>query len=460
MLRIFTQYFPKRTLFLLVSENLLILGTIHLAALIMAGDDGRLFEGLVPKSLLITLVCQLSLHYNDLYNLQLIKDGRELVIRLLQSLGVSSILVATIYLFFPSMLLGQGVFALAVLILLVFLVLWRVAFSRMNQLRELKRSALILGTGELARKLAAEILSRPETGIRIAGFVSDDVEMVGQSIVNPLVLGHTGQLRDLLEKEKATTVIVAMPQSRGTLPVEELLDLKLRGVFIEDATSLYEKITGKIAVENLRPSLLIFSEGFKKSQLTHLYKRISGVVFSVIGLIIFFPVMAVVAIMIKLESAGPVLFRQKRAGENGRIFELLKFRSMYEDAEAQSGPVWAQQNDARVTRVGRWIRSLRLDELPQFINVLRGDMNFVGPRPERPHFVQQLSEIIPYYNQRHSVKPGITGWAQIKFRYGNTIEDTIEKLRYDLFYIKNMSIWLDAFIIFQTIKIVLLGKGV
>lgn len=460
MLHIFSQYFPRRALFLLLSENVLILGAIQLAALIKLNDASLFAVGLVPKALLITLVCQLCLHYHDLYNMQLVRDGRELVVRLLQSMGVSSILVASIYLLFPSTFLGQGVFVLAVFILLGVLVLWRTAFFWINQRLEFKQPVLILGTGELAKKLATEILRRPDVGLRIVGFLSDDPKTVGQSVVNPLVLDHTSRLCQVLEKEKVNTVVVAMPEGRGKLPVEALLDLKLRGVSIEEATGLYEKITGKIAVENLRPSWLIFSEGFKKSQLTHFYKRVSGIVFSVIGLILFSPAIVVVVALIKLGSRGPVLFRQTRVGENGRVFEILKFRSMEHNAEARTGPIWAQQNDVRVTRVGRWIRGLRLDELPQFINVLRGDMSFVGPRPERPHFVKQLSEMIPYYNQRHTVKPGITGWAQIKFRYGNTVEDTIEKLQYDLFYVKHMSISLDLFVIFQTIKIVLLGKGV
>ena len=319
---------------------------------------------------------------------------------------------------------------------------------------------LILGTGELATKLAAEILSRPEVGVRIVGFVSTEPEMVGKSLAGPKVLGTISDLFGLVDRERVDQVVVGMPDSRGKLPVAELLDLKLRGIYIEEATTLYEKITGKIAIENLRPSWLIFSEGFRKSKFTHFNKRVYGIVLSLLGILVCLPLMIVVALLIRLDSPGPALFRQKRVGENGKIFDLLKFRSMFHDAESKTGPIWARQNDSRVTRVGKWIRSIRLDELPQFINVLRGDMSFVGPRPERPHFVHQLTERIPYYNQRHTVKPGLTGWAQIRFKYGNTLEDTVEKLQYDLFYIKNMSISLDLFIIFQTIKIVLLGKGV
>jgi len=239
----------------------------------------------------------------------------------------------------------------------------------------------------------------------------------------------------------------------------ELLDLKIRGVSIEEATSFYERITGKIALENLRPSWLIFSPGFRKSRVSLFLHTSVGIILSLLGLLICLPLMIVIAVLIRLDSEGPVFFRQARVGKDNKIFQLLKFRSMFVNAEEKTGPVWATKNDARVTRVGRIIRRLRLDELPQFLNVLRGEMSFVGPRPERPEFVDELSQGIPYYNQRHTVRPGITGWAQVKYQYGASVGDAVEKLQYELFYIKNMSIMLDFYIIFQTARIVLLGKG-
>ena len=277
--------------------------------------------------------------------------------------------------------------------------------------------------------------------------------------MNPSVIGHIGELAEIVKRERVERVVVAMREGRGKMPVVDLLDLKMKGISIEEATTLYEKITGRIAVENLRPSWLIFSDGFKKSKVSHFYKRLFAIILSIIGLILFFPVMIILTILVKFDSKGPVLFRQDRVGENGRIFQLLKFRSMFEDAETNTGPIWAKENDTRITRVGRFIRKVRLDELPQFINVLRGDMSFVGPRPERAHFVQQLSEKIPFYNLRHTVKPGITGWAQINCQYGGSLDGTLEKLQYDLYYIKHLSIPLDFMIIFQTIKIVLQGRG-
>ncbi|MCI0621738.1 MAG: sugar transferase [Acidobacteria bacterium] len=462
MLKVFNQYLPSRTLFLLVSETVLILAGILLAAAIQSshGQDSKLLEEAeVLKALLIAFVCQLCLYYHDLYDLQIVKERGELFARLLQAMGVWSILIAGIYVLFPSMFLGQGVSILAVFLLLVSLVAWRVAFFWLSQRTALATSTLILGTGDLARKIAAEVSSRPEVGIRIVGFVSEDRTLVGKSIVNPTVLGEVADLGTIVDQERVSEVVVAMPEGRGRLPFTELLDLKLKGLSIIEATSLYEKLTGKIAVESLRPSWLIFSEGFRKSPITHFYKRLFGILFSTFGLIVLMPVMVLVALLIKLDSRGPVLFRQKRVGEGGKTFDLLKFRSMHVDAEAASGPVWAQKDDSRITHVGKFIRKVRLDELPQFINVLKGDMSFVGPRPERPHFVAQLGEKIPYYSQRHTVKPGITGWAQVRYHYGGSIGDTIEKLQYDLYYIKHMSIALDLLIIFQTIKIVLLRRG-
>jgi sugar transferase (PEP-CTERM system associated) len=462
MLKLFNQYLPSRILLLLVSEGVLILAGILLAAAIQASrshSPSGLGESSLPKILLIAFACQLSLYYHDLYDLQIVKERRELFVRLLQAMGVWSILVAGIYVLFPSMFLGEGVSVLAVFVLLFVLIAWRVAFLWLSQRRVLSKSTLILGTGDLARRIADEVLRRPEVGIRIVGFVGEDRSLVGKSIVNPIVLGDIAELGSIVSQECVDEVVVAMPEGRGRLPFTTLLNLKLSGLSIVEATNLYEKLTGKIAVESLRPSWLIFSEGFRKSPITHFYKRLFGILLSAVGLILFMPVMVLVALLIKLDSQGPVLFRQRRVGENGKVFDLLKFRSMRVDAEADTGPVWATKDDYRITRVGKIIRKARFDELPQFINVLKGDMSFVGPRPERPHFVEQLIDKIPYYGQRHTVKPGITGWAQVKYHYGSSIDDTLEKLQYDLYYIKHMSMSLDLLIIFHTIKIVLLRRG-
>jgi sugar transferase (PEP-CTERM system associated) len=253
-------------------------------------------------------------------------------------------------------------------------------------------------------------------------------------------------------------IIVALDERRGKFPLEQLLYCRLKGIRVDDGVAFTEQMAGKLSVENLHPSFLIFSDGFKRSAILKKLKRGLDILGSVLGLTVSIPVSLIVSIAIKLDSMGPILYRQERVGKDGEIFLLLKFRSMYTDAE-ENGPVWARVDDERITRVGRIIRKLRLDEIPQMLNVLKGDMSFVGPRPERPFFVDTLLNEIPFYSERHVIKPGITGWAQIRYRYGASKEDALQKLKYDLYYIKHMSTILDLIIILETIKIVLVGKG-
>jgi sugar transferase (PEP-CTERM system associated) len=276
--------------------------------------------------------------------------------------------------------------------------------------------------------------------------------------VNPSIIGTPADIQRLVSKHNVDRIFVGLSDRRGRLPVQELLRAKLRGVRVEDVNTVYERLTGKLLLEDIRPSWLIFSDGFRASRWTRISKRSFDVVMAIVGLVIGGPLMLLTALAIWIESGRPVLYRQERAGENGRVFTLNKFRSMRKDAE-QGTPIWARTDDDRVTRVGRLIRKTRLDELPQLWNVLRGDMSFVGPRPERPFFVAQLASQIPLYEQRHAVRPGITGWAQVKYRYGASIEDAYEKLRYDLYYVKHMSLAFDLTILFDTIKVVLFAKG-
>jgi sugar transferase (PEP-CTERM system associated) len=266
-------------------------------------------------------------------------------------------------------------------------------------------------------------------------------------------------LMEVVHKQKVHRVIVAMPDRRGTIPMQELLDLRMQGVKIEEATTWLEKISGKIEVENLYPSWLVYGEGFRRSTPFIVIRRALSISISLIGLILALPLLPFIMLAIRLDSTGPVFYTQTRVGKAGRTFKVVKFRTMRQDAEATNGPQWAGDNDPRVTRVGKFLRSSRLDEIPQLWCVLKGDMAFVGPRPERPEFIEMLSKQIPYYGVRHMVRPGLTGWAQIKYKYGSTVEDSREKLQYDLFYIKNASIGLDLLIMFQTVKTVLLRRG-
>ncbi|MEZ5287552.1 MAG: TIGR03013 family PEP-CTERM/XrtA system glycosyltransferase [Vicinamibacterales bacterium] len=320
---------------------------------------------------------------------------------------------------------------------------------------------LIVGTGTAAVTLARELFERrSELGVELVGFVDNDASKVGHSLINPGIIGTVGDIPSIVRSRRVDRVVVSLPDARGKLNMDELLAMKINdGVRFDHLASVYERYTGKIAVENLRPSWLIFSEGFAKSAWWDVVKRLSDVVLATIGLILAAPLMAMVAALLRLTSPGPVLYSQTRVGRDNHPFTIHKFRSMRTDAEATSGAVWSVENDPRVTPVGRFLRRTRLDELPQLWNVLRGDMSFVGPRPERPEFVAGLTEKIPYYGQRHVVRPGLTGWAQVRHRYGSTVDDAQEKLQYDLFYIKHMSFAFDVYIVFETVKTVLVRGG-
>jgi sugar transferase (PEP-CTERM system associated) len=305
--------------------------------------------------------------------------------------------------------------------------------------------------------LAREIRLRKDLPLTVVGAVAENAETTG-GLGLPMV-GTLDNIAQIIGEVRPSRVIIGLKERRRQLPFNTLLRLRMRGLLIEQASTLYEKLTGKIPVESIHPSALIFADGFRHSRRLRFYERFFGLAAATFALLVAGPVMAIVALAIKLDSRGPVFYRQSRVGHNGEPFDILKFRSMRVDAESGSGPVWASDRDPRVTRVGRLLRLLRLDELPQLINVLYGEMSFIGPRPERPYFVDQLREQIPFYDLRHSVRPGITGWAQVRSRYGASVEDSKEKLEYDLFYIKNVSLSLDLLILFQTVKIVLFGRG-
>ena len=461
ILRIFDQYIPIRKVAFFFLESAFITGMVILGAYLrFLGDpiSFAAYEYLILKASLIVACVQLSLYYFDLYDLKVFRSNIELGIRLLQSLGVSSILLAALYYLFPFLIIGRGIFLISLGFMGAVIVSWRIIYNHILRTRQLDQKIMIVGSGHLAKNIAKEIVERVDTGFKIIGFITEDPERVGEKLVNPSIIGDQSQILDIATKEKVDRIVVALEERRGKFPDVQLLECKMRGIAVEEGIEFYEHLTGRLQVESLRPSFLIFSDGFKKSKWTMLTKRVIEFAISSFGLILLSPLILAVSILIKIDSRGPVFYRQERVGERGKIFELLKFRSMVENAEA-NGPVWAEQEDKRVTRIGRWLRKSRLDEVPQMFNVLKGDVSFVGPRPERPYFVEQLRREIPFYDQRLSVKPGVTGWAQIKYRYGASIEDAMEKLKYDLYYIKNLSPLFDLLIIFETIKVVLFKKG-
>lgn len=456
--------FTGRSATLIAFETTLILLAVAVAAYARLGHyawDVLLEDNGFAKTLLVAGVSQTCLYYADLYNLRLVSDRRELFIRIVQALGVASFILAVLYYWFPALVIGRGVFSIAVCLMVTFVVGWRMSFEWLSRRVRPRERLLLVGTSAAAVTLAQELFARRhELGVEIVGFIDPDPARVGAPILNPGVVGSVDDIPSLVRDRNVDRVVVSLADARGKLPMDKLLEMKINGVTFDHLASVYEEYTGKIAIENLRPSWLIFSEGFRKSRALAAAKRVADLVVSAVGLVVGLPVMALVALAVRLTSPGAVFYHQNRVGLQGRIFTVHKFRTMRQDAEATTGPVWASKSgDSRVTSIGRMLRRTRLDELPQLWNVLKGDMSFVGPRPERPEFVTELTRQIPYYGQRHTVRPGLTGWAQVRYTYGASVEDALEKLQYDLYYIKNLSIPLDLFIVFETVKTVILRRG-
>jgi sugar transferase (PEP-CTERM system associated) len=464
MLRIFKQYYPIRNIFFFIGEGIVIFMAVMVASwlLLNVGLFG-INRWLCLKIFLISLVCQMCLYYNDLYDLKITDTYKELCIRLLQSLGTAAIILAIIYILFPKTIIGSGIFAVSIVFVIILIVSWRFFYALILNSGLFNQKIILLGSGLLARSIFNEIVNRKDSGYTVAVNVLDSLENSGFSCdqLNTEIIckkDYDG-LCDLADQLDIKKVVVAIKERRGKLPLRELINCRVKGIDVIEGTSFYEMLAGKIIVDQINPAWIIFSAGFYKSRTRRFIKRTLDLLLSVSMAILFLPLILVTAILIKIDSKGPVLFSQERIGKNKVPYMLYKFRSMVQDAEKQSGPVWASDNDKRITRIGSVIRKWRIDEIPQLWNVLKGDMSFVGPRPEREFFVNKLEKVIPYYGERFSVKPGITGWAQVCYGYGASVDDAVEKVNYDLFYIKNMSSFMDLMIILRTIKIVLFGKG-
>jgi sugar transferase (PEP-CTERM system associated) len=455
LIRLFHVYYPIRTLILLLGEALIVWTSFLVAAWVVLRDDSYLvlnYEGGWYKLFIFTGVVLLCSHWFDLYDTARLNTRGELYFRLLMVPGVLAFVTAAVSYFRPNYLLSGSSMALGLFIVALALSGWRLGYGWLVQLPILVERVYVLGTGERAQRLVQGLRQNPESGVEIASWTG---KLEGE-VTRESVAAH---LMKVVETQKVHRVIVAVADRRGTIPMEELLDLRMQGVKVEEATSWLEKISGKIEVENLNPSWLVFSEGFRRSPMFVFVRRVLSIFISLIGLLLTLPLLPFIMLAVRLDSKGPVFYTQTRVGKGGKLFKVVKFRTMRQDAESGTGAQWAANNDPRVTRVGKFLRTSRLDEIPQLWCVLKGDMAFVGPRPERPEFIEELSKKIPYYGVRHMVRPGVTGWAQVKYKYGSTIEDAREKLQYDLFYIKNASIGLDLLIMFQTVKIVLLGRG-
>ncbi len=440
----------------------MIFGSILLATMLMTFSPSYWFDvTMVLRVLLITFICQICLYYNDLYDFDVASSTPEITIRLLQALGVTSIALAFIYFFFPIVIINWKIYILSIAFVMVFIIGWRIAYIKMLTKGIFNEKIILLGSSNFAFEIYNTITHTIDCGYTVAMIIpdSDDKSFHAELPDSKIIQKVDKDLLTICREHEIEKIVVALKEKRGNFPTDELLQCRTAGIEVIDGSSFYEMLTGKVMVRRINPSWLIFSDGFRKSRIRNFMKRVEDIVISSVMLILLAPLLIIVAILIKLTSKGPVLFSQDRVGKDRKEYMMHKFRSMVADAEKLTGPVWAQDNDDRITRVGRVIRKYRIDELPQLWEVLTGKMSMVGPRPERRHFTDKLEAEIPFYGQRFHVKPGLTGWAQVCYDYGATLEDAVEKLNYELFYIKNMSLIMDFIIILRTIKTVLFGRG-
>jgi sugar transferase (PEP-CTERM system associated) len=467
MIRLFKHYVPLPLFLMVITEAAVLFGSMYLGTklrFLWEGPGGveSIIGPIFPRALVFTITMIIIMTAFGLFQ----RDSRrkegwawEYPMRFITSFMVGLVTMLLIFYAVPYLFLGRGAFALVFLFAFTGSALVRLVFVRLFKLGSMSRRVLLLGSGSRSAKI--EELERDEQGNRkfnLVGCLPLNNPEVG--IDQTRILHDKGSILSIARKHRIDEIVVGVRERRGGgLPADQLLECKLAGIEVVDLPSFFERETGQIRVESLNPSWMIFSDGFSRSQLKGVTKRAFDVVASGVLLLLTLPVMLITVLLIWLEDGSPVFYSQERVGENGRVFKVLKFRSMCQDAELDGVPQWAKKHDDRVTRVGRVIRLLRIDELPQVFNVFKGDMSFVGPRPERPFFVQELTRKIAYYPSRHTVKPGITGWAQIRYPYGSTVEDAVQKLQYDLYYVKNHTLFLDLIILFQTAQVVLFGKG-
>ncbi len=461
MLRLFRQYYPIRNIFFVMGECLIIFLSVFMACIfLLEAQDHLLQPWLWLKIFLITFSCQVCLYFNDLYDLNGIDSFLELGIRLVQALGIAAIFLAVIYFIFPKAMIAKGIFIVSLGLIIILFIAWRFFYKIVLDRGIFNQKIILLGSGDLAQDIMKEIMDKKDCGYAVPIRIVDRFEDMNEAEEkNQETKRDSDTLCNKAKKMGIEKIVVAMKDKRGLLPMRELLECRVNGIDVVEGNSFYEMLTGKLIVEHINPAWLIFTRGFKKTFFQSALKRLVDLVISIALLIVFLPAVLIIAVLIKFDSKGSIVFSQDRVGKGHKIYRIYKFRSMIDNAEERCGPIWADDEDPRVTRVGHYIRKWRIDEVPQLWNVFKGNMSFVGPRPERPFFIKKLEAIIPYYRERFSVKPGITGWAQVCYGYGASVRDAVKKLNYDLFYIKNLSIMMDLMIIFKTIKVILFAKG-
>ncbi len=458
MIRFLNVYYPTRTVILLLCEAFLVSGCFLAATWIVLRDQ-TVFALLQPgdgmaKIAVLTLVSLMLSYYFDLYEPTIVSGRMEIYFRVLLVLGFDCFILSAFLLIDPDdVSIGRNVYLYGFAMLAPALILMRRTYDWVAASKAFRERVYVLGAGDYALSIVDAIRSRPDLGMEVIDWEDIQLEPAERKKVWIDALDKLSRAHPPVRR-----VIIAMEHKRGELPVQELLMLRFQGIIVEDDTTLRERLYGKIQLDGLRPSNFLYSDGFRLHASQQFTRQVISIVAAAFGLLLFLPFFPFVVLAVKLSSKGPVFFRQKRVGMGGRTFDVLKFRTMFTDAEAE-GAKWATKNDPRVTKVGMFLRKTRIDEIPQLWNVLRGDMGFVGPRPERPEFLAWLSDELPFYYLRTLIRPGLTGWAQVRYGYGATLAETKEKLEYDLYYIKHMSLGLDLLIMFETIKTILRRRG-
>lgn len=463
MIEIFkNRFFPLRIAVCFLIEGGIILFSVFASFSLLYRDAGiGLGSGhdALTRGLLFAFLCQSCMYFLDMYDLKNSQSLREIFFSLVFAIGVVCVGIGMISFLLPDFAVEGKVYYLTIVFVAFLLLFWRILFDYYLTHLGPRQNILIMGNGAVARLVAKEIRDREKYGFHLVGFTGKNPAPGDWNGGLGAILGSDDDIGVIAAEHRVRKVVVAVDERRGGYPVDALLAIRVGGGQVVEWPEFFEKLSGRIAIDNLSPSYFIFTEGFRKSKLALAASRASSVIVAVLSILVLFPVLLLCAALIKLDSRGPVFYTQERIGKNGKRFTIYKFRSMQQDAENGTGARWATRDDPRVTRVGRILRLSRIDEIPQIFNVLKGDINLVGPRPERPEFVAHLRKLIPYYDLRHTVKPGLTGWAQVMFPYCGTILESKEKLQYDLFYLKNMTFKLDMLILFKTIKIVILGRG-
>jgi sugar transferase (PEP-CTERM system associated) len=455
---IFNKYYPVRNIVFIIGEALLVFSSLLFINWVYKGSAGFSSDltAIVQQALLVTVTFQLCLYFFDVYELRNDRPIIEIAVRITQAFGAGCIVLAAFYYFLPTIVISFKIFWSGYFIIYVLILAWRSCYKYILKHRLFVQSLVIVGTGRFAADIAREVEGRHDSPYRTLAFIGADTPAYNPRGVQ--VFPEWSDLKWLALNHHIDRIVVALDDPRGATPIDLLLNFKLQGIIVEQGVTFYERLTGKILVEKLRPSWIIFSDGFTVGRIQSFMKRGFDIIVSLVLLALSLPVLGIAALIIRLESPGPILYIQERVGKGRKRFRIMKFRSMVQDAE-KNGAVWAVTNDSRVTRFGNFIRKTRIDELPQLFNVLKGEMSMVGPRPERPVFIEKLKETIPFYDIRHDVRPGVTGWAQVCYPYGASEEDALRKLEYDLYYMKNISLALDTLVILKTIKTVLFAKG-